>query len=244
MPQPIIGITMSVDPGRTIRQGVDYAFIRREYGEEVRRAGGQPIFLEPSIDAQTAAALCDGVVISGGEDIDPALYGAAPSERLGVLEPRRRTDWERELIEACDGRGVPILGICYGNQLLNVHYGGTLYQDIASEHGSALDHGTSAKAALHKVAFSQDFLGYGAGESVLSAARHHQAVRDLAPGFQAVAQADDGVIEAIAGHGHFGIQWHPESDGTAGQVYGAFVATCQREESSPLARLVPVPEAL
>ena len=223
--QPVIGITMCYDHNNLIHQGISYSYIRQEYGKNVRAAGGQPIFLDASIDPVAAAQLCDGILISGGEDIAPSFYGQA-HRFVKNIEPVERTSWEGRLIDACDDSGVPILGVCYGAQLLNVHYGGTLYQDIAEEHGSAMDHGTGGAAALHKVTFEQDFLGFEASDEVQSASRHHQAVRDLAPGFRVVARAEDGIIEAIAGHGHYGIQWHAESDGTAPKIYGQFVRVC------------------
>ncbi|MEO7904480.1 MAG: gamma-glutamyl-gamma-aminobutyrate hydrolase family protein, partial [Candidatus Saccharimonadales bacterium] len=118
-----------------------------------------------------------------------------------------------------------ILGICYGEQLLNIHYGGTLDQDVTIRE-NAVDHGKSEQAAMHRVTFSEDFLGYSKGQQITVAARHHQAVATLAPGFVAVAYADDGCIEAIAGNGHVGVQWHSESDNTAPQIYGQFIQRC------------------
>jgi putative glutamine amidotransferase len=96
--------------------------------------------------------------------------------------------------------------VCYGAQLLNVHYGGTLYQDIISERGSALRHGSSSRPATHEVTFMHDFLGFPKDYTVMTTHRHHQAVHKLAKGFQVTARTADGVIEAIAGHGHYGIQ--------------------------------------
>lgn len=220
--KPVIGITMSYDKGGLIRPGIDYNMIRREYGEQLRAAGASPIFLDHSISPQHAAELCDGIVISGGEDIHPSFYGQKAT-RIGVLEPHERTSWERLLIDACDHQEKTILGVCYGSQLLNVHYGGTLYQDIQTEAGSDLDHGSTDKPALHHITFENDFLGFKKGDIVESASRHHQAVKDLAPGFSAVARAKDGIIEAITGYGHFGVQWHSESDATANSIYGSFV---------------------
>lgn len=225
MKQTIIGITLCLDKKGQVRQGVEYAIIRREYAKAVKAAGGQPVFLEPSIDPAVAAGLCDGIIISGGEDIDATLYGAVTRDEKS-LEPIERTRWELQLIAACDELQKPILGICYGNQLLNVYYGGTLYQDIAEEYGSHLSHGSSTNQATHTVTFTKDFLNFTRGQRIESAARHHQAVKDVAPGFEVVARADDGVIEAIEGKGHIGIQWHAESDGTASTIYGAFVGRC------------------
>ncbi|HET8690246.1 MAG TPA: gamma-glutamyl-gamma-aminobutyrate hydrolase family protein [Candidatus Saccharimonadales bacterium] len=222
--KPLIGVTMCMDKDGFIREGIDYSYIRRDYGEALRAAGANAVYLEPSIDPVAAAELCDGIIISGGEDIHPSFYG---QEINGAkkLEPVERTSWEHELINACDEVGKPILGICYGQQLLNVHYGGTLHQDLTGQ-ADKMDHGSSVAAAIHEVSFIEDGLGFNKGERAASASRHHQAVCDLAPGFTAVAVAADGIIEAIKGCGHFGIQWHPESDGTAERVYGAFVARC------------------
>lgn len=242
----LIAITMTLDPAESdnIIPGVEYSFIRREYGEAVKRAGGEPIFVDASSDPKLVASLVDGVIISGGQDIQPEFYGETDAH-CGQKEPRRRTEWERRLIDACDSYGVPILGICYGNQLLNVHYGGTLYQDIAAQRGSDLDHGNSAQSAIHDVTFDEPILGYRKGQVMPSAARHHQAVRDLAPGFRVAAYADDGVVEAIKGRGHFGIQWHPESDATAAMIYKNFVAHCRAvRRHQALSEHLPVAEGL
>lgn len=238
--RPIIGITMCFDNANLINEGVDYSYIRRGYGVAVQRAGGEPIFLDPSINPLVAAKLCDGIVISGGEDIDPVLYGQQATA-IHEQEPRRRTDWERQLIAACDEWNRPILGICYGEQLLNVHYGGTIHQDIATDIPGAIDHGTSEQAAYHEVIFEQDFLGYKAGESVTVAARHHQAVDRLAPGFSVAARTSDGCIEAISGNGHIGVQWHSECDDTAPQIYGQFIERCKtnRQPAGAVRKVAP-----
>jgi putative glutamine amidotransferase len=225
---------MSFDKGELIRPGVNYNMIRREYGEQLQAVGASPIFLDHSISPEHAAKLCDAIVISGGEDIHPSFYGQEPVH-INIHEPYERTGWERLLIDACDRQRIKILGICYGSQLLNIHYGGTLFQDIAKETGSGLDHGKSEKPAVHNVKFKQDFLGFKNGDVVESASRHHQAVKDIAPGFSAVAHADDGIIEAISGYGHYGIQWHSESDTTADNIYGSFVKLVTQTNSVRLA---------
>lgn len=237
--QPVIGITMCYDNNDLINKGVEYNYVRREYSVAVQQAGGQPLFLDPSIDPLVAAKLCDGIVISGGEDIDPVLYGQT-QQGAADLEPRQRTDWERRLIDACDEWSRPILGICYGEQLLNVHYGGTLYQDVNEGLKSHVDHGTSKQAALHTVTFEHDFLGFPATDKVTVAARHHQAVRDIAPGFQVVAKSDDGGVEAIMGRGHVGVQWHAESDHTGEQIYGAFIQLCTKPAQSLKKSRLPI----
>ena len=225
----IIGITMGFDDYDLVRPGSDYNYIRREYGEMMRRTGAQPIFLDPSVDPSFAANLCDGILISGGEDIEPDFYDQ--SDRSGLQkEPRMRTEWERLLIDACDVNEKPVFGICYGSQLLNVHYGGSLHQDIKSELGSSYFHGTSVAPALHTITFMRSFLGFELGDRVDVVSRHHQAVNNLAPGFVTAGTAPDGVVEAITNGRHFGVQWHAESGESGEKLYKAFVERCRRQK--------------
>lgn len=224
--KPLIGITLAYDNYDMIRAGVEYGYIRKEYGREVAAAGGEPIFLDESVHPDTVAKLCDGIIISGGQDIEPIFYGQSVTFAKQT-EPAERTAWEQRLITACDQYKTRILGVCYGHQLLNVHYGGTLYQDIQLELKSDLDHGASAGATMHEVKFCEEFLGFHPNQIVEVASRHHQAVHNIAPGFKAVAVAQDGVVEAISNGRHFGIQWHSESDGTSPQLYGEFVESCR-----------------
>lgn len=229
----IIGVTMCIDSNDRITRGVAYNYVRREYGEAVRRMGAQPLFIDASIDPMVAAQLCDGVVISGGEDLDPTLYGQEKRDPR-IEEPRIRTDWERRLIAACDEWGKPILGVCYGMQLLNVHYGGTLHQDIERDYGSSQSHGSQAAPVCHAISFERRLFGVSAGEAVSVTARHHQAVDRLGEGMLVAARAEDGVIEAIVGNGHVGVQWHPESDESAEWIYKGFVAQCARRRRSAM----------
>lgn len=230
--QPIIGITTAIDTTGNMYNGREITYIAREYAKVIRALGGQPILLDANVDPMVAATLCDGVVISGGQDIDPALYG----QEVRTTTPhaaRERSDWERRLIDACDTHERPVLGICYGMQLMNVHYGGTLYQDIKEELGSELYHGSVKEHVSLAVNFAADFLGYKAGDRVEGTHVHHQAVDTLAPGFTAVATAEDGVVEAMIGRGHYGIQWHAELDETAKAIYGEFIKRCETEASKP-----------
>lgn len=229
----IIGVTMCIDIDDRITKDVAYNYVRREYGEVLQRMGAQPIFIDASIDLMVAAQLCDGVVISGGEDMDPTLYGQEKRDTLAE-EPRTRTDWERRLIAACDEWGKPILGVCYGMQLLNVHYGGTLYQDIERDHGSHQSHGSRAAPVRHAISFERSLFGVPVGEAVSVTARHHQAVDRLGEGMLVAARAEDGVIEAIIGNGHVGVQWHPESDESAEWIYKGFITQCVRRKRSAM----------
>ncbi len=238
--KPIIGVTMKLDEGALIAPGINYSVVRREYGQVLEQVGAVPVYLDLSTDPEVAATICDGIIISGGDDIYPSEYGEELTTSK-LMEPLARTKWERRLIDACDANGVPILGVCYGLQLLNVHYGGTLYQDIAADFGSDQYHGNSYDQQMHNVTFESDILGYKVGQVSNAAARHHQAIKDLADEFTVAARAEDGIIEAIHGHGHFGIQWHPEADDTARQIYSEFVGYCTLPKADSLTDFLPEP---
>lgn len=218
----VIGIVPSFDEGNNIPAGdsVKRIYIRHEYMNRLAMAGAVPLILHPDMSLETITDMCDGIVISGGEDIEPHFYGVKPLASTRFNEPKYRFTWEMELIEACDATNMPILGICYGLQRLNVHYGGTLIQDIPSAIPDDVGHDNTE----HAVEFKREFLGMSGRHMVAS--RHHQAVDRLAAGFEVVAKASDGVVEAIAGHGHYGMQWHPESDMTGLHVYRNFVEYC------------------
>jgi len=164
--------------------------------------------------AGAALAAVRGLVLTGGTDVAPARYGAAPHPRLGEVDPVRDAA-ELALIAAARARGLPILAICRGIQILNVALGGTLYQDLDSERPGPVPHNDeTGRHPIHVEAGSllERTLGTRAA-SVNS--RHHQAIRDLAPGLAAVAWADDGVIEGAEPTDAkepwmVAVQWHPE----------------------------------
>lgn len=220
--QPVIGIVPSFDEGDNIPAGGDVKriYIRHEYMSRIAAAGAVPVILHPEMTFPVITELCDGIVISGGEDIEPHFYGAEPVASTRFNEPKSRFVWEMELIEACDKSAIPILGVCYGLQRLNVHYGGTLIQDIPTSVPDNVGHDVTE----HEVTFEGEFLGMSGVHTVAS--RHHQAIDKLAEGFVVRAVAKDGIIEAIEGHGHYGMQWHPESDSTGLHTYQHFVGLC------------------
>lgn len=225
--KPIIGIVPSFDEGIRIPAGggkVKRLYIRHEYTFMLAQVGAIPIVLNPDMPLAYIAELCDGVVLSGGEDINPKFYSQReiPQPRKRYIEPDSRYAWETKLIKVCDKAGLPILGICYGLQRLNVHYGGTLFQDIQTLQPENIGHDKTE----HTVKIFGEFLNMTGTHRVVS--RHHQAIDRIATGFEVSAVAPDGIIEAITGHGHFGMQWHPESDETGAHVYRAFVEHCMR----------------
>jgi putative glutamine amidotransferase len=220
---PLIGITVSIDHGKVIRKNYDYFYVKRAYAQAVRRAGGWPVLITPDLDAEAVREVCDGVIISGGDDLPPELYGEQAGSLIN-LESEERISWERELLDVFGGDGKPVLGVCYGLQLINVHFGGKLLQDIHTHKPGAIDHGGAGKVTSHEVEISEaSFLFPLFGRSVSVSSNHHQAIRELAPQFTVAATAGDGIIEAIQCKNIFAVEWHPESDATSHAIYKHFV---------------------
>lgn len=212
---PIIGIAC----GHEARDGRDRYYVNTVNIRMVAEAGGVPVLLPNPLDEdklKAALELVDGLYLPGGVDVDPHLYGEEPLSGMGSFDP----DWDALDVVAAQvalERNVPVLGICRGMQVLNVAAGGTLYQDIPSQVPGALKHAQRGPrwAASHAVQLDEDSrLAKTFGETELRInSYHHQSVKDVAPGFRAVAKAPDGVIEAIESTMHryaLGVQWHPE----------------------------------
>lgn len=212
-----------------------------DYLESVKRAGAT--VLEVSVDDDPGAVVSrvDGVVLTGGGDVAPALYGAAPHATYAAAEPGRDA-FEIAVARAATEAGLPIFAICRGMQVLNVALGGDLVQDIPTEVNGALNHDLREPrfAIAHEVwaskgsrlsALMQEKLEDA--ESCPVNSRHHQAVRHLGHGLEVVATAPDGVIEAVEGPGVFclGVQWHPENFWRTGEfrpLFEGFVDACRR----------------
>ena len=187
------------------------------YVRALENAGLVPLAVPTMLAADRAAAALAavrGLVLTGGEDVAPDRYGATPHPRLGDVDPVRDAA-ELALIAAARSRRLPILAICRGIQILNVALGGTLYQDLDSERPGLVPH--SDETARHGVRVAAGSLlerTLGMRSATVNS-RHHQAIRDLAPGLKAVAWADDGVIEAAEPADAnapwiVAVQWHPE----------------------------------
>ncbi len=212
-----------------------------DYLESVKRAGATA--LEVAVDEDPVAILArvDGVVLTGGGDVDPALYGAAPHDTYIAAEPGRDA-FEIAMVRAATAAGKPIFAICRGMQVMNVALGGDLVQDIPTEVNGALHHDVREPrfAIAHEVWISKgsrlDTLMQDKLEDAESCpvnSRHHQAVRRAAPDLEVVATAPDGVIEAVERAGPFclGVQWHPENFWRTGEfrpLFEGFVDACRR----------------
>lgn len=219
--KPVIGITCNTLLAEgTVLPGMIRAFANTDYIDAVTKAGGIPILLppvaSPAVISEQVAAV-DGLIMSGGPDVDPQLYGEEPLEKLGCVN-HVRDEYELLVVKAAAQLKKPILGICRGVQIINVAYGGTLYQDISQIEGTSIKHFqavTQRDALWHTVTIKPaSTLASIIGEdNILVNSFHHQALKTAAPGFNITAYSKDGVIEAIELSGdHFvlGVQWHPE----------------------------------
>jgi putative glutamine amidotransferase len=186
----------------------------------LQRVGVVPGLVTPAHDAEAVETLvrgARGLVLSGGEDVEPSRYGEAPIPELGVVNPARDAMEWRALDVALE-LDMPVLGICRGMQLLNVYLGGTLYQDVPTQRSDMISHDQTSPWGHHhhRVACEPGTRLHGmlgdCGPLEINSF-HHQAVKDLAPGVRCSAQAEDGLIEAIESDHHrwvVGVQWHPE----------------------------------
>jgi putative glutamine amidotransferase len=184
-----------------------------DYPRSVAAAGGLPVELTRDADVEGMIEHLDGLVLSGGADLDPALYGQEPDENLQSLEPDR-DEWEMELLAAARKRDIPILAICRGFQLVNVAFGGTLVQHVELDEGSGHPQwNVDGHTATHEVNVVPDTM-----IATLLPARwsvnslHHQTLERLGEGLTVSASAPDGVVEAFeTPEGDLlAVQWHPE----------------------------------
>ncbi|MDE0603444.1 MAG: gamma-glutamyl-gamma-aminobutyrate hydrolase family protein [bacterium] len=178
-----------------------------DYARGVIEAGGIPVHIPIDVDPAAVGERLDGIVLPGGTDIDPILYGADPDPELLPLEPER-DDLELALLSAALDAEVPVLGICRGIQVLNVYQGGTLHQHVP-EHGRF---DLPIDSTIHEVSFAEgSTLHELYGPSAQVNSLHHQTVADLGHDLTVTARADDGTIEGVEMGDHVvAVQWHPE----------------------------------
>lgn len=229
--RPRIGITTSP----SLHEGRFSEALDRAYVTAVLRAGGLPLVLpvlDPS-EAPRVAACLDGLALSGGGDVDPALYGGEPVPELRGVHPRRDA-YELALVRQALDLGLPVVGTCRGCQLLNVAMGGTLVPHLPDAGGHcARDRWAET---VHTVSVLEgSTLRTVLGSDVVGVnSLHHQAVADVGTGLRAVAWADDGVIEGLEGSSGgwvVGVQWHAEAMQDAAEqraLFEGLVAAARR----------------
>jgi putative glutamine amidotransferase len=242
--KPVIGITISFD-------GDQLLSLRRDYHNAVLQAGGIPLLLPYLNNEQEMEQLVDqldGLILSGGVDVDPAWYGEEPHSKLGEVVPER-DEVELKYCRLFLKANRPIFAICRGCQVLNVATGGSLYQDLSSQLEYALQHSQQAPRfhPSHSIQIKEGTLLAKISGKLEQRVNsfHHQAIKEVKAPFAVVATSSDGVVEAIESTVHsfvLGVQWHPEGmaekDSFAQALFSAFVEQCRREKETRLRQVV------
>ena len=227
--KPVIGVMPLWDDRK------DSIWMLPGYMDGILEADGIPVifpFTEDEEELRQLMGLCDGFLLTGGHDVSPVLYHEEPLE--GLVECCEKRDrMESFVLREAVSADRPVLGICRGIQLVNAVLGGTLYQDLPTQHPSATNHHASPPydAPAHDAALVPgsplyELLG---PDTIAVNSYHHQAVKDLAPGLSVMAEAPDGIVEAVCMPGRrflWAVQWHPEfsfrTDGNSRKIFRAF----------------------
>ena len=231
---PLIGISGSVSKNERELS------VNACYTNGLIKAGALPVIISPHMEGEVLEACLDkldGILLAGGNDVDPNRYGDEPLDELGEVNPLR-DDFEIRLVRKAAERGMPVFGICRGIQSMNVAMGGTLWQDIPSQYrrpdgrkGVAHSQTRADHFTSHGVKIEKDSLLYRVigKEDIMVNTFHHQAVRKPADCLVVGAHATDGLIESVEHPGlpfFLGVQWHPERyfdrDDTAMNLFSAF----------------------
>lgn len=209
------------------------------YLDRITQAGGIPVILPlkgSDEDIRISFSLCDGLLLTGGHDVDPSLYGEKIRPSCGAICPERDR-LEQILYQLALSEDKPVLGICRGIQMINVLQGGTLYQDLPSEHGSLVSHHMDRPydRGIHEVSIVRGTLLHDLlqVDSLFVNSLHHQGIKDLGQDLEVMAVSPDGIVEAIRQKKHrfvVGVQWHPEftkaDDVPSRRLFDAFVGAC------------------
>lgn len=241
MKQIIIGISSSIEKETESQYlNTEKIFLNNEYIKAIIKVGAIPLILPVIENLDTIkeyAKIIDGLIISGGYDVNPKLYNQKEHNLLGEVSIKRDF-FELNLIKEVHKLNKPIFGICRGMQLINVYFGGSLYQDISLAPFNTLNHSqnNSLKLKKHTVklySFLKDLLN---NKTYEINSFHHQSIDRLAEGFEILADSDDGIIEAIFSENDnswiFATQWHPEmlidSDNISIKIFENFIKICKK----------------
>jgi len=224
--RPVVGITTYLTRAAWGAWELDAALVPASYVQAVSLTGGAPVLVPPGASVEETLDAVDGLIFSGGSDLDPSLYGAAAhAETLGVV--RERDEFELTLMRAALERDVPMLAICRGSQVLNVALGGGIEQHLPDVIGDAKHRETPGAFAEHDVdVLPGTRLAEIVGERADVKSHHHQGYGELGAGLRVAARAEDGTVEALedpARRFTVGVLWHPE-EGEDLALFEALVA--------------------
>lgn len=234
--KPVIGLCSSYEKD----ENNDRIFLNHAYLNAVRHFGGMPLVIPAEATAEEQAFLlakCDGLLLTGGDDIDPSLYGEEILNSTVVPAPVRDVGEPRLLAMATE-RNMPILGICRGMQIMNVYFGGSLYQDIPAQYDTPVKHSMEKPyiRTCHdcRVTPGSPLAKWTGCETIQVNSHHHQSVKAVAPGCEIMGCCSDGVVEAIwKPDAAFvcSVQWHPEKiwdiEESSAKIFEAFIEACK-----------------
>ena len=228
--KPLVGVMPLWDEDK------DSIWMLPGYLDGLKEAGATPVIFPLTEDPEEISGLvdiCDGILLTGGHDVTPLIYGEEPLEGK-VSCCIARDNMEKLVLEDAMKKNKPVLGICRGIQFINAFLGGTLYQDLPSQHPSDIEHHQTPPydIPVHDVSIRKSTPLYDCfgTEKISVNSYHHQAVKDVAPGLEVMAESEDGIVEAIymPSYGFlWAVQWHPEfsykKDVNSKKIFQAFV---------------------
>ena len=217
--------------------GVEFDLHFADYPQAIAACGGLPVELTRDADVDGVVARLDGLVLTGGADVDPAAYGQSPDPELGAIEPDRDA-WELALLASAEARGIPVLCVCRGVQLLNVAKGGTLRQHVAEDEGDG--HPRFAEDG-HDPAHGVELVDGSLAASLLGThlevnSLHHQVIDELGEGLVVTGRSPDGTAEVLELEGRdvLGVQWHPELLARPDPTFTWLVEAARRRLAAPV----------
>jgi putative glutamine amidotransferase len=231
-PRPLIGVTTYLERAQTGVWDVPAAFLPKVYFDAVTRAGGIVVLLPPQpadrAIAERVMEGLDGLILTGGKDVDPARYGQEPHPATDAPRPER-DEWEEQLLRVALERELPFFGICRGLQVLNVALGGTLHQhlpDVVGDNRYNAGSGIFTENQVRLEAGTRLASTLAGHETLSVLSYHHQAIDRLADGLVVSARADDGIVQAVelsSPQFAIAVQWHPEESAEDLRLFGALV---------------------